>query len=157
MKLEVISEKETPLLSRKRISLMAFYDGKTPSRQELIAEVAKKIKKSKDLIIIKHIYGRFGSQKCKIIANVYDDEKSLKQIEDEYLTKKHVAPEAPKVEPKEEAKEAPKEEAKEAPKEEPKETPKETKEAPKEEPKETPKETKEAPKEEAKPKASDKS
>lgn len=89
MKLEIISEKDTPLLSRKRISMMANYTGTTPSRDVLKKEIATKLNKGKNLIIIKHIYGRFGAQRCKIIVHVYDDEKTLKRIEEGYLIKKH--------------------------------------------------------------------
>ncbi len=141
MKIEVLKERETPLLSRKRVSLMAEYQGPTPSRMDFLKEVAKIVDSDVSLIIIKHIYTRFGRQKAKIIAHVYNNMDDMKKLEDESLLKKHVKKEEPKKEDqadaaakdtaaKVEAAEAPKEEKKEeAPKEEKKEEPKEEKPA----------------------------
>jgi len=150
MKMEILKERDTPLLSRKRVSLMANYEGPTPSRMDFLKEVSKLVDTEPDLIIIKHVYTRFGRQKAKIIAHVYSDKKEMMKLEDEYLLKKHVKKEkkeeatqadaaAKDTAAKVEATEAPKEEAKveekkeEAPKEE---KPEEKKEEPKEEKKE---------------------
>jgi len=100
MKLEILKERETPLLSRKRISLMAVYEGPTPSRMKFLTEVAKLVDADPSLIIIKHVYTRFGRQKAKIIAHVYTDAKEMAKLEDEYLLKKHVKKEEKKSEDK---------------------------------------------------------
>ncbi len=155
MKVEVLKERETPLLSRKRVSLMAEYQGPTPSRMDFLKEVAKIVDSDPSLIIIKHIYTRFGRQKAKIIAHVYSNMDDMKKLEGEYLLKKHVKKEEEKKDQadaaakdtaaKVEAAEAPTTEAKV---EEKKEEPKEAKpEAPAEEKKEEPK-AEEKPKEE---------
>jgi len=158
MKIEVLKERETPLLSRKRVSLMAEYQGPTPSRMDFLKEVAKIVDVDSSLIMIKHIYTRFGKQKAKIIAHVYSDRKEMEKLEDEYLLVKHKKKEEEKkpeekvanaaakdTEAKVEAAEAPTAEKKEEPKEE-------KKEEPKPEAKEEKKEVKEEkPKEEAKP------
>ena len=96
MKVEVLKERETPLLSRKRVSLMAEYQGPTPSRMDFLKEVAKIVDTDPSLIIIKHIYTRFGRQKAKIIAHVYNNADDMKKLEDEYLLKKHVKKEEKK-------------------------------------------------------------
>lgn len=89
MKLEIKKQRDTPLLSRKRVTLMAEYDGATPSRPDIRKEVAKKVGAKDNLVVIKHIYTRFGSNKAKIIAHVYDNEKDMKSIEHESLLVKH--------------------------------------------------------------------
>ncbi|MFC1730496.1 30S ribosomal protein S24e [candidate division KSB1 bacterium] len=141
MKLEIKKERDTPLLSRKRVTLMAEYEGATPSRLDVKKEVAKKVSAKENLVIIKHIYTRFGSQKSKIIAHVYSDEAEMKKLENDSLLVKHspkkkkegegaeaeAKPEAPKAEEK---KEEPK------PEEKKEEAPAEKKEEPKEEKKE---------------------
>lgn len=144
MKLEIKKERDTPLLSRKRVTLMAEYEGATPPRLEVKKEVAKKTGAKENLVIIKHIYTRFGSNKAKIIAHVYNNEKEMKNLEHESLLVKHdpnakkkeeAKPEAPKAEEKKEAPaEKPAEKKEEAKKEEKKgEGVKEKKEKPKEE------------------------
>jgi len=153
MKLELLKQKETPLLSRKRATLMAEYQGPTPSRDTLRDAVAKKLDSDKKLTVLKHIYTRFGKQKAKIIAHVYDNEADLKKLERPYIIKKHAEKEAPKDEAKPEAApaaEAPKEEAK--PEEKKEEAPKEEKaEAPAEPEKKEEEKPAEAPTKEAKP------
>jgi len=111
MELEIRKEKETPLLSRKRVTAWASYQGSTPSRVKLRSEMAKELKVKPELVILRHIYTRYGEQRCKIIAHVYKDEKTMVQLEGEQLVKKHQAPEKPAKEEK--AEEKPAEAAKE--------------------------------------------
>lgn len=119
MKLEIKKERDTPLLSRKRVTLVGEYERSTPSRIDIRKEVAKKVNAKENLVVIKHIYTKYGSHKAKIIAHVYSNEDEMKKIEEEVLLKKQV--------PKGEGgqKEKPKEDK---PKEEKKEEKKEKKE-----------------------------
>jgi len=154
--MEILKERDMDLLSRKRVSIMIENKGSTPSRSELINEIAKKFKVTPELVIIKHIYQQFGRNKTKLIVNIYTDKAKMERFEHANLLKKHAAKEQPKKEKKEEAPsptvESPKVEEKEAPvdasaEEAPKETPKET---PVEEPKAEEKPVSEVPKVEEK-------
>ena len=138
MKLEILKERTTPLLSRRRVTALVSFDGPTPSRNDLKKAVAKKVDSTDNLVIIKHVYPRFGNPEAKIIAHVYASEDEKKKVEKEYLLKKHVPKEAPKTEaPAAPAEEPKAEEKKEAPAEEAKKEPKaeEKKEVPAEKPK----------------------
>jgi len=112
MKLEVKETNEVPLLSRTRVTLSADFQGPTPAREALRKVISKQIGKEEKLIIIKHIYTKFGQPGAKIIANVYKNEDELKCFEEKVMIKKHVKEEKP-VEGAEAAPEAPKEEVKE--------------------------------------------
>ncbi|MBD3312911.1 hypothetical protein GF345_00555 [Candidatus Woesearchaeota archaeon] len=112
MDLEIKKERETPLLSRKRITMMMDYKGATPSRLEFRDMVSKQLKAPEELVIIKHIYTRFGQNRAKIIANIYKDKKSMESIEQKYILEKHKAKKEEGAEDKpEEASAAPAEEA----------------------------------------------
>ena len=89
MELKSISEKETPLLSRKRVEFLASYKGSTPSRKQLISEVSKKLNIKEENMIIRHIYTKYCLQMSKIIVHIYKDRKTLETIEDKYIVKKH--------------------------------------------------------------------
>ncbi|MFP4655956.1 MAG: hypothetical protein ACLFNK_00045 [Candidatus Woesearchaeota archaeon] len=89
MKIEILKEKDMPLLSRKRYSLITESDKHTPSRKELLKKVAENLKTKPELVVIKHIYTKYGSKEVKIIANVYDNKKDKDLIEKEYLLKKN--------------------------------------------------------------------
>ncbi|MFQ5475039.1 MAG: 30S ribosomal protein S24e [Candidatus Nanoarchaeia archaeon] len=126
MELKIKKERETPLLSRKRVTAMISFKGATPARKELRAVVAKKLKADEKLTIIKHVYQRYGQNAAKVIAHVYSKEEDMKAVEQDYLLKKHVEKEAPAEKPAE-AKRVEAAPAKVA--EKPAETPKEKKHA----------------------------
>ena len=89
MKLELIKEKEVPILSRKRYTYLTDADGTTPSRMDLMKEIAKQLKIDEKLVVIKHIYPQYGSKKVKLIVNVYKNEKDKKKFEHKSLVGKH--------------------------------------------------------------------
>ncbi len=131
MEIEIIKQKETPLLFRKRITAMVTFTGKTPSRTQLLKELAKKLKIKENLLIIRHIYTRYGEEKAKLIAHAYEKEDIIAKLEGDKLINKH------KEKPKEDKKEEVKEKTEEKPKEDKKEEVKEkTEEKPKEDKKE---------------------
>lgn len=89
MKLEIQKTRETPLLSRKRVTGMLTYQGVTPSRGQIQEAISKQLDVKRDLIVVKHIYARFGQERSKVIAHVYDNEKDRDNFEPEYLKEKH--------------------------------------------------------------------
>ena len=89
MEIEIVKEKETPLVSRKRVTAWINHTGRTPSRVEILDGLSKKLKVKKELISIRHIYTRFGEQRVKLIIHVYNDKESLVKLEGEGLVKKH--------------------------------------------------------------------
>ena len=122
MNIQVITDEKNPLFKRREITAKLGYEDKTPSRLEIRKEVAKKLGTKEELVVIKRITPDYGTPAAKCEANIYDDEKSLKELEEEHMVNRHL----PK-EKKEAVKEEPKEEAKEEKKEpdKPEEKPKE--------------------------------
>ena len=108
--MEVVKEREMKLLSRKRITLIRENNGATPSRQQLLTEVASQFKISEDLVVIKHIYPQFGENKTKIIVHMYTDKKKMSLFEHANLLKKHEKKVEEKIEEEKPAVEEPKKE-----------------------------------------------
>jgi ribosomal protein S24E len=107
MEVDTLKQKKHPLLGRDRVSGFIHFKGTTPSRLDIRKAVAQKTKSKEEKIIVRHIYQRFGENKAKVIAHIYDDDVMMQQLEPAGLLKKHAAKEK-----KEEAKvEAPAEEA----------------------------------------------
>lgn len=90
MQLEVLKEREMPLLSRKRVTLTVKDAMGTVSRHELVDEIARRLNVTRNLVIIKHIYPQFGTRSAKIIANIYEDEARMSIFEHKNLIAKHV-------------------------------------------------------------------
>ena len=101
MDLKLLKERETPLLSRKRVTFEATFKGPTPTRDAIQEAVSKALKTDKELTIIKHIYTRYGLEKTKIIAHIYSKKEDMQRYEEKSVLKKHEKKEAPKEEKKE--------------------------------------------------------
>lgn len=120
MMLKILKQKESPLLQRQRVSAEATFKGATPSKEVFKKELASKLKAKQDLIEIRHVYGKFGEQRVKIIAHVYKDEKVMKalvhkkkeKVKKEAKPKEEKKVEAPKAEVKKEEKPAEKKQEK---------------------------------------------
>lgn len=96
MELHTLKEKETELLSRKRVTITLENEGSTPSRLDLLKAVAKKYNVKEDLVVIKHIYSQFGAKTTKLIVHIYQDKDKMALFEHKNLLGKHKAKEAPK-------------------------------------------------------------
>ncbi|MFP4112567.1 MAG: 30S ribosomal protein S24e [Candidatus Woesearchaeota archaeon] len=92
MNLEIIKEKDNPLLSRKRVTLEGESDSSTPSRLSIKEFVAKKVKTDSSKIAIRHVYTDYGSKKIKVIAHVYENEEDLKNTEEKSSIKRNTPP-----------------------------------------------------------------
>jgi ribosomal protein S24E len=103
MEIEVTKQNDAPLLSRKRVTAFVNFAATTPSRLELKFALGTQLKVNPDLVIIKHIYQRFGARRAKLIAHVYDKKELLEKLESEGLVAKHFK----KVVEKKEEQEAP--------------------------------------------------
>lgn len=149
MKVEILEQKKNPLLKREEVSVSLEHPGKaTPSRKEILPELAKALKSREDLLIIDKIFSVPGKNisEARVLAYKKKDEipkNKLEKMKGRMAPSKKPAAPAPAEAPKEGEK--PPEGAKEgaAPAEE----------KPAEEKKEVPAEEKkgEAPEEEAKP------
>lgn len=90
MDLEILKERDMPLMSRKRFTLFAGFKGPTPTRIQLRDAISKKVKGEPELTVVKHIYNRYGIEKAKVIAHVYSKKEDMLRYEDKVLLDKHV-------------------------------------------------------------------
>ena len=72
-----------------RVQATVYFENETPSRDNVRAEVARQLNQKEELVVIKHIYPRFGKKEAKVIAHVYSNLEELKRIEEDHLLKKH--------------------------------------------------------------------
>ncbi|MDD5331933.1 MAG: hypothetical protein PHE43_03910 [Candidatus Nanoarchaeia archaeon] len=81
MKLSLIKETEMPLLLRKRQTYELEFEKATPKKEDIKKEISKVAKAPEELISIRHIYQKYGIQKAKVIAHVYNTQEDLNKIE----------------------------------------------------------------------------
>jgi len=121
MKIEIKEQKKNPLLKREEVSVSLEHPGKaTPSRREILPELAKVLKSREELLIIDKIFSVHGKNvsEARVLAYKKKDEipkEKLEKMKGRMMEKKKAAPaEAPA--PAEAAKEGEKP-SEEAPKE----------------------------------------
>ncbi len=108
MDLQIQKEFDNKLLKRKEIVFTASYTGKTPGKEDLKAELCKKIGANPEHVSMVAVRQLFGETRCEVFAHVYNSKEAM-AVEPKYLAergkpkeKKEAAPApAPK---KEEAK-----------------------------------------------------
>lgn len=82
MEYDIKEKKENILLSRTEILMEIKHQGSAnPPYKAVKKEIANQLKADENLIVVKHIYPAFGEGKSSVIAYIYKDEASLKNIE----------------------------------------------------------------------------
>jgi len=93
MNIQVISDEKKPLLKRREIIVRLGYEDKTPSRLEIRKELAKKRGVKEDLLLVTRIKPWYGTPAASVEVVVYDDEAALKEVEPDYMIKRHLSEE----------------------------------------------------------------
>jgi ribosomal protein S24E len=76
MSLKVITEKVNPLFSRKEVRV-AIEASAVPTKEQAAKLIAEKYSTKADLVRIKEIQGKFGTQIIIIDSDIYDNEKEF--------------------------------------------------------------------------------
>mgnify|MGYP002395682997 CR=1 FL=1 len=103
MEVKIVSEKENPLLKRREVyfHIQHSQTGNTPSRLEVRNAAATALKTDVNLVFIKKLETRTGTQTAVGVANVYESIEQAKLVEPEYIINRNAPPEKPKEEGKE--------------------------------------------------------
>ncbi|MFH0798207.1 MAG: hypothetical protein V1906_02225 [Candidatus Woesearchaeota archaeon] len=82
MEMQILNEKDAPLLDRKEVKLKVnFFNTTTPSNSALESEVARKLKADPSLVVIKSIKQKFGAGEAEVTAYIYKSLDRLKFVE----------------------------------------------------------------------------
>lgn len=101
MDLTLITQNTNKLLSRTEVKAKVTFEGTTPARKQIQAEIAKQLKAKPENVLIISTKTAFGESSAKISAHVYNDEKVMMSLERKNLVEKHTGHE-----PKQEEEEA---------------------------------------------------
>ncbi|HIH11270.1 TPA: hypothetical protein HA241_03710 [Candidatus Woesearchaeota archaeon] len=72
MQVTIQSKKNNLFLQRTEVEASMQFSGATPSNIQVAAEVAKALKTTPELVVIKNIRNRFGLQTASVNAVAYD-------------------------------------------------------------------------------------
>lgn len=112
MKIEIKEKKENKLLGRLEVEGKVIFDRATPSNEVIRDALALELKADKNLIVVKHVYSKFGYQQADFLAYVYNNREKMEKMEvmTKYLKKKAAEGKKKKAEEKEEEKKTEEEE-----------------------------------------------
>ena len=91
MELVLQKEMDMPLLERKRFTFNLVFEGATPKKDDVKKQVASQLKVHDDIVVLKHVFQRYGSKTAKVIAHVYKSAEMLKKFEPKKKVKKQGA------------------------------------------------------------------
>ena len=94
MKINITSEKENPSLKRKEVNFEAIHKeaGSTPTRPEVREALAEALNVAQEMVFLKKLETKTGTQLADGLANVYKSENQARRIESEYVVKRNMPP-----------------------------------------------------------------
>ncbi|MFQ5800317.1 MAG: 30S ribosomal protein S24e [Candidatus Hydrothermarchaeales archaeon] len=116
MKIDVLSEKENPLLKRKEVVVRILHSGATPTRSEIRNKLVAKLNADSNTLILSPLEQRYGSAETLAKVKIYRSKERALQVESRHIIRKNFHPKEKVKKPKEEKEKAEKP-AEEAPKE----------------------------------------
>ena len=101
MKVEIIEEKENPLLHRKELTLKITEFDKTPTREEVRNQITAKLGAKEKTLLLDEIKQEYGKQEAKAFVKIYEDEKKLQEYESKHKIKRNKLDKKPEEEKEE--------------------------------------------------------
>jgi small subunit ribosomal protein S24e len=98
MQIKIESTKDNPLLKRTEVGFTITQGPKekTPERLAVKRAVAIEMKLGDDVVFIKHMRTKTGTNITQGVANVYQSVDQAKLVEPNYILKRNSPPEKPK-------------------------------------------------------------
>jgi len=81
MEIEVIEEKENPVLHRKEVSFKVVHKGPTPRRKEVREKLIANLSADKKLFVVDSLESGFGSREERGLAKIYEDIEAMVETE----------------------------------------------------------------------------
>lgn len=88
MEIEILSEKENPLLERKEINFRVSYEKTTPNINEVRSKLIEVLKSDKNLTVVDTINQEFGRRSAQGYVKVYSNKKAA-EVEPKHKMKKN--------------------------------------------------------------------
>src|SRR3989338_10963024 len=91
MNIEVLKQQKEPLTRRSYFEAKVVFEGKTPSRLDMIKDLCAKLSSKQNVTIIRKIINDYGSERALLSGYVYEDEEILKRLEDRHFLLRHLS------------------------------------------------------------------
>jgi ribosomal protein S24E len=98
MDIEILKKNHEPLMNRTRFEAKVVFEGKTPSRIDLMKSLCQKLSSKENVTLIRKITTDYGSERAILSGYVYDDEKVMHILENQFVNMRHLTKEQQKAE-----------------------------------------------------------
>lgn len=98
MDVEILKKDHEPLMSRTRFEAKVVFEGKTPSRLDLMKGLCQKLSSKENVTLIRKIKTDYGSERAVLEGYVYDDEKVMDALEHRSVKFRHMTKDQQKAE-----------------------------------------------------------
>ena len=89
MDIDIISEKENPMLHRTDVRFEVHHDEATPARLQVRDSLAAKLDKGSDEVVIQDLDTKFGMRKTVGYAKVYETAEHAADVEQDYVLERN--------------------------------------------------------------------
>ena len=89
MDVDIISEKENPMLHRTDVTFELTHEEATPSRLQVRDSLAAKLNKDADEVVVRELDTKFGMRKTVGYAKVYETADHAAEVEQEYMLERN--------------------------------------------------------------------
>ncbi len=89
MEIQILEEKENPLLERKEIQLRIIQDAGSPKIGDLRNKIAAQLSLDGNLFVVQNVYAEYGMNESRCMLKVYDSEDHLKAVEAAHVLRKN--------------------------------------------------------------------
>ena len=89
MDIQIIEEKNNPLLNRREVVFKVDHESVTPSRKSIVDRIAATMNSKEGLVIIDNLRTEFGKRETIGYAKIYETEERAKQVERPHITERN--------------------------------------------------------------------
>jgi len=90
MDVEVLKKNHEPLMKRSYFEARIVFEGKTPSRQELMKDLCQKLSSKHEMTVVRKITTDYGSERALLDGYVYDDAVTMTKLENSFVKLRHL-------------------------------------------------------------------
>ncbi len=90
MKIEIIEERENPLLNRRELRFKVLHDAATPSRKDVKDKLTALLNVKKETVILDSFTSRYGLKESVGTARVYKSQNRAREVESKFLIDKNL-------------------------------------------------------------------
>jgi ribosomal protein S24E len=78
-------------MHRKHFEAKVIFEGKTPSRVDMIKNLCQKLSSKENMTVIRKIVTDYGSERALLNGYVYDNEKMMDTLERKFVKLRHLS------------------------------------------------------------------